>query len=325
MPRPPAPLPRSLGDAFRVRDGIQAGVSASRLRSRDLIAPFHGVRTRALPPSAHGADAVSVDDPSARDRAVRERTLRSAVAYATVMPASAFFTGRTAAILYGLPLDPGDGLDLGVIAPSRAPRGAGIRGVKIEGHLVRLRTIDGLPVSSPASTWAILGRELSVRELIIVGDAIVRIPRGRSGIPLPDARIGTLAQLAAATDAGPRRGVARLRAALPLIREGSSSPLESSFRLDADAAGLPRPDLDVEIRDPRGKLLGISEIVYREHRVVVEVEGDHHRTSRAQWDRDLEKYAAYAAAGWEVVRITSTHLRQGRAVDLVRAALARHE
>ena len=86
---------------------------------------------------------------------------------------------------------------------------------------------------------------------------------------------------------------------------------------------MPPADLDVEIRDASGRLLGISEFAYRERRVVVEIEGDHHRTSRAQWNRDLDKYAAYAAAGWEVVRVTSHHLRQGRAVALVSAALER--
>ncbi|GEK86275.1 hypothetical protein GCM10007198_04050 [Microbacterium aerolatum] len=72
--------------------------------------------------------------------------------------------------------------------------------------------------------------------------------------------------------------------------------------------------------------MGISEFVYREYRVVVEVEGDHHRTERTQWNRDIEKYHAYAEAGIEVVRLTSKHIR-GRhptAVEIVRAALHRH-
>ena len=319
MPRRPAPLPDSLGEVFRTRAGLERGVSRARLGASDLHAPFHGVRVRSGP-----APADDPDDPFARGRRAREREWRRARAYAPLLTASAFFTGRTAAILYGLPLDPGDDLDVGVIAPARAPRGRGVRGVKVEGHLVRVRECEGLPLGSPASTWAMLGRELSVRELVVLGDAIVRIPRGRSGIPHPDARLATRAQLASAVDAGPRRGIARLRSALPLIREGSMSPLETLFRLDAADAGLPPAELDVEMRDASGRLLGISEFVYRTHRVVVEIEGDHHRTSRAQWNRDLEKYAAYAAAGWEVVRVTSSHLRQGRAVELVRAALERH-
>jgi very-short-patch-repair endonuclease len=81
----------------------------------------------------------------------------------------------------------------------------------------------------------------------------------------------------------------------------------------------------MEIRDGRGILLGISEIVYPHYRVVVEVEGDHHRTSRAQWNRDLDKYDAYASGGWETVRLSSLHIRRNRdAVRRVAAALRRH-
>lgn len=167
-------------------------------------------------------------------------------------------------------------------------------------------------------------REARAYAHVIVGDAIVRIPRDRFGIPLPEACLATPEQLAAAIDAGPRRGVARLRAALEDISVGSMSPLETEYRLDAAADALPVPELDVEIRDGSGRLLGISEVVYRPWRVIVEVEGDHHRTSRRQWQRDLDKYAAYAAHGWEVVRVTSTHLRSGSAMPLVRAALRRH-
>jgi hypothetical protein len=145
------------------------------------------------------------------------------------------------------------------------------------------------------------------------------------GRPLPGERLATLEQLERAASAGRRVGVERLRQALPQIRVGSASPLETEFRLDAAAGGLPDPELDVEIRDGRGRLLGISELVYRRFRVVVEVEGDHHRTDRSQWVRDIDKYNAYAAAGWEVVRLTAAHVRgeDARAVRIVREALQR--
>lgn len=54
-------------------------------------------------------------------------------------------------------------------------------------------------------------------------------------------------------------------------------------------------------------------------------QGDHHRTARQQWNRDIEKYAAYASHGWEVVRLTSAHIRgwQPRGVEVVRATLLR--
>ncbi len=43
-----------------------------------------------------------------------------------------------------------------------------------------------------------------------------------------------------------------------------------------------------------------------------------------QWVRDIEKYAAYVAEGWEVVRLTSAHVRGGRAPSMVCEVLRRH-
>ncbi len=238
----------------------------------------------------------------------------------------AFFVGRTAAGFWQLPVDCSGDLEVGVVAPNRAPRRSGIAGRQVAPTLATLRTIDGIAVTSPASTWAMLAPDLSVRELVHVADALVRIPRDRFARRRQDLALCTVEQLHAAVDAGRRNGVARLREAIKSVRVGSASPLESDYRLDAAAAGLPEPALDVEIRDSHGRLLGITEIVYREFRVLVEIEGDHHRTSREQWSRDIEKYAAYTAEGYEVVRLTSAHIRGARptAAETVRAALIRH-
>ncbi len=142
---------------------------------------------------------------------------------------------------------------------------------------------------------------------------------------MPRNRMCTIDDLARMVAAGRRRGIGRLQEALPLVRVGSASTLETEFRLDAAAAGLPTAELDVEIRDDRGALLGITEIVYPLYRTVVEIEGDHHRTDRKQWNRDIDKYAAYAAQGWEVVRLTSAHIRgaERSGVSLVRSVLQR--
>ncbi len=344
MPQPPSPLPDDLGDAFTRAGALAAGVTARRLRAKDLESPFHGVRQRAEPqiapatestPKPEGAATSDVDGaaddarpdaPLARDRAARKAVLQKARAYREVMSPDAFFVGRSAAVAYGVPVEHGDELEVGVRAPSTAPRGRGIRGIKVKPALVHVREHEGLRVSSPASTWAMLARELSVRELVTVGDAIVRIPRDDGGRPQPDRQLATIEQLRLAVEAGPRRrGVAKLREALMHIRVGSSSPLETEYRLDAATAGLPEPELDVVIRDRVGDLLGITEIVYRRYRTLVEIEGDHHRTDKKQWDRDIEKYAAYVAEGWEVVRLTSRHIRGGspHAVTIVRDVLTR--
>ncbi|WP_217274656.1 endonuclease domain-containing protein [Rathayibacter sp. VKM Ac-2835] len=67
---------------------------------------------------------------------------------------------------------------------------------------------------------------------------------------------------------------------------------------------LPREPPGVELFDADGRI-GRVDLLFRRWRVVVEYEGDHHRTDRAQWDRDLIRYERLAAAGWTVVRIAS--------------------
>jgi hypothetical protein len=313
----PSPLPDGLSSTFSVADARAARVSSGRLQASDLDAPFHGVRQMA-------EDAASDDDPSIDDIARRSEQ-RKIQAYASVMRPHAFLAGRTAGVHLGLSVGPGSLLEVGALAPAHAPRGRGIRGIKIAPHLVNVREHAGVRTADAASTWAMLGGELSIRERVALGDQVVRIPRDRRGTLMPGGQLGTIADLTKMVAAGRRRGIARLREALPLIRVGSASPLETDFRLDAATAGLPAPELDVEIRDERGTLLGITEIVFPGYRTAVEIEGDHHRTDREQWNRDIDKYASYAAQGWEVVRLTSAHVRGAdrRGVGIVQSVLQR--
>jgi len=296
-------------------------VPHGRLRAKDLDRPFYGVRARPSEPTAEDGQ----DEPLTSWQVAREDEKARARAFATSMRPHMFFAGRTAAVLQGAPIDPGSRIVVGVFAPARAPRAAGVQGIKVASNLAFVHTYEHLRVTSPASTWAMLGAQLSTRELVTVGDWAVRIPRDMRGRAQPDGQLATVEQLERAVHAGRRVGIARLRDALSMIRVGSASPLETEFRLDAAFAGLPEPGLDVEIRDAAGTLLGITELVYADQRVAVEIEGDHHRRSRAQWERDIDKYAAYAAEGWEVVRLTSKHIRGSRptAVAIVRAALVR--
>lgn len=310
----PNPLPPELGDIFRVADASALGVPKGRLRARDLIAPFWGVRAAAGP----------CDDDGTRDAEARRQVLR----YVPRLAPDAFFTHRSAALLWRLPISVSadEVVHVGVPAPRRPPRGVGVRGHKVASQHVSVRMLDGVPVAGPASTWAQLGAMLDVRDLVAVGDAIVRVPRVTGGRPgHPSSALGTIAQLQAVIFAGRRVGINRLRAALPLIRAGAASRPETHVRLDLADAGLPEPELDVEVRDASGRLLGISEMVYSLWRVAVEYEGDHHRTDTQQWNRDIDKYRAYAEAGWTPVRVTAENLygKGPRPAVLVRAALRR--
>lgn len=334
MPVRPALLPASLGDVFTCRSAMAAGVGRRRLRAGDLAAPHRGVRLRA------SAVPLAIDgDEIDRAAIVHDLVLQRVRAYAAVMPADAIVTGRTALALYRLPLERGDDesiagdllmrgiehLHVGVFPPGRPPRARGVRGTQLSRGLTGVRMLDGVAVTSPATTWAMFGRTLDVPSLVRLGDAIVRIPRDDRGRPLLDQQLATVDQLRAAASVPMRRGRTTLLDALERVRVGSASPLETDWRLGAEDAGLPAFELDVEIRDRGRRLLGIADAAHRGSMTIVEVEGDHHRTSRAQWNRDIEKLAAYVAAGWEPVRLTSAHIRGyvPRAPGMLRDVLVR--
>ena len=143
------------------------------------------------------------------------------------------------------------------------------------------------------------------------GTSIVRIPRDERGVLIARWAPGDRRPARTCGRCGPtrRRGEAS-RGVAAHSRRAAHRRSRPSIASAAAEGGLPEPELDVEIRDARRfGCCGITEVVYRESRTVVEIEGDHHRTDQKQWNRDIDKYAAYIAEGWEVVRLTSRHVR----------------
>ncbi|KJL25995.1 hypothetical protein RL72_01204 [Microbacterium azadirachtae] len=329
--RYPDPLPSSLGDAFTRAEGLAAGLSASRLRGSDLVTPFPGIRM-----TARAYEDMDDGDPFTDP--IAESVRRLSHAYALCLPPGVHLSRSTAAARYRIPLPthafPMRGspslpegervlIEATMPAPGRAPRGPRVRGHQTLASLEPVTLLDGIPISTPAATWASLADRLGIDALVAVGDAIVRIPR----IPGPFGRVlhaplATFEDLDAVIRAGRRIGIRKLREARTLIRIGSASPQETALRLAlTTGTGLPAPALDVDVSS-RGEFLGCSEIAYPDHQVAVEYEGDYHRTDRRRWAKDIDKYQAYTAAGWRVVRITAEHLRRpGEPARRVREAL----
>lgn len=312
-------LPPHLQPAFTSRAAEDAGVTRRRTLAPDLDRPFRGVR--ALP--------LAIVPDEQKHEALRRDIRRLAHAYSLAMPRGAFFSHTTACVLRGLPVRVSprnvQRLDVTVFHPHRHLVARGIHGYSLTPRLGGYEILGGLRVTTAATTWAMMAAQLDFADLLALGDAVVRIermPGTQEILRVPHARID---QLERAAFAGRRIGVAMLREALPLVRTGSASRPESHLRLALIDAGLPEPELDVDVRDERGRLLGCSEMAYPHFRVAVEYEGDHHRTTKDQWYRDIEKYHDYANAGWTVVRITSASLysHHGQAAALVRAALSR--
>lgn len=247
-----------------------------------------------------------------------EALIEAALAYAERMPGGAFLSHIAAAVLWELPLPlavvRGRALDVCVHAPRRAPAGRGVAGHVVHpalAHAVR-HPVHGVAVSSPASTWAMLGSVLpDVRDLVAVADAVIREPMHRSDPP----SLASRAQLEAAVAAGRRLGAARLRAALPSANSRSRSRAETWLRVLLVGAGLPEPVANMDVVEG-GLWLGQLDLAYPELRVAIEYEGEHHLTDPRQWAADIARYDRLVEAGWRVIRVTKAEVF-GRSADLV--------
>lgn len=317
MARTAADLPDELGSEFTLSDAIAAGVSPDRLRRRDLESSFRGVYRRLSPTPDHviaGGRHEPLD--------WQTEHLRKARAFSTLMRDKQwFFCGITAALIWRLPVpnDERTDLEVAVHAPLRPPKRRGIRGFQVRPALADVRELAITRVTTPSSTWAILGSRCGLHDLVAVGDAVVRRERIPRTARLQQPPLATLEDLRFEIDRGRRTGLSRLRQATELIRTGSASAPETHMRLLLTQAGLPEPTLDFDVYDGRGRFLGCSEIAYPGQRTAFEYESEHHRVDRQQWNRDIEKYQDYADAGWRVIRVTS-HLLYREPDLLVRQA-----
>lgn len=338
-------LPGELGAAFGVTEARMRGVSAARLRRRDLGRPFRAARCvvgATLVPDAV-EDAARTYPRTPQEQHMLER----AVQYVPVMSSAAFFSGVTAAVAWGAPLPPGvlvddpdpalvaahrvadtAVVDVSVFWPDRAPRGSGVCGHALRPKMttVHVHPRSGLRLTSPETTWAMLAGMLwHPYDLVAMADFFVhtaRPPRSRPWQRV-DAPLTTVELLEAAVGAGRRVGIARLREALPRVRMQSASRPETWTRLTLVDGGLPEPELDHDVFDADGRFVACVDLAYPRYRIAIEYEGAHHNTA-AHWELDVERYARLEAAGWRVIRVTKTMLFQRPEVVVarVRAALA---
>lgn len=228
-------------------------------------------------------------------------------ALSTVLGDGAVFSHLTAARLWPLDLSreaADEPLHVAVRHPGRAPRRRGVVGHSIRDPEVRAVLRQGLRLTDGASLFCHLATMLALEDLVAVGDALVRGPvRQVAGDQRPWVTRDELERRVAGFT-GP--GARAARRALALVRSGAESRRETRFRLALLDAGLPEPELQVELFDAEGSFLGRVDVFYPGWGVGGEYEGDHHRTDRAQWDRDLIRYERMAAAGYSIVRIAGT-------------------
>ena len=168
-------------------------------------------------------------------------------------------------------------------------------------------TVTGMRVTTAARTAFDIGRGLPVAKAVPVLDALLNA----TGIKPADV-------LTVADRHRRARGIRRLREALELADGGAESPQETRVRLLLVAAGLPKPETQIEFRDLHIRV----DMGWREWKVAVEYDGIQHWENRYQRSWDIERIALLEAAGWIVVRISAEMLSRPEAiVERVKAKL----
>jgi len=108
-----------------------------------------------------------------------------------------------------------------------------------------------------------------------------------------------------------RRGIRRARVALSLVDAGAESPRESWLRLILIRAGLPAPQTQIPVYDYYGQLVAVLDMGWEDIKLAVEYEGDHHRTDRRQFNKDIRRAEALTELGWISVRVTAEDTEGG--------------
>lgn len=189
--------------------------------------------------------------------AVRVHAVCAALQVPTVV------SGVSAAVLHGLDLWKPDLDTVTVSHPKGMARlESDVR--HLDGYLPDedVAEIAGLRVVTPARAVLDIARTGDVTGGTVAADCALNLE-----LTTPELIEATRVRMAAWSGARTMNRVA------DMADGGSQSVLESLSRIDLIRAGLPRPELQVGVFDATGELVGIADMVFREHRTVVEVDG----------------------------------------------------
>lgn len=262
---------------FTRAEALAAGMSDAQLRGPDFRSVLYGLYVHHSVP----------DTPLLRARAAL-----------AVHPEGAVATHFTAARVVGVPV-PAHGFEhVTVPRPSDRRRRRGVRC-----HVAALahedvRVLDGVEISAPLRLFVELAAYLTLVDLVVVGDWLVR--RGH-------VTTGSLVEHCAASA---DRHAAHAREAASYVRARVDSPMETRLRMLLVLAGLPEPSVNLVLRDHTGEIVMRLDLSYPGEKLAVEYDGRQHLESVSQWERDVDRREDLGDGGWRLIRVTSRGIYQ---------------
>ena len=302
--RTPQPLPEAVGSApFTCREALDAGTSRRRLRHPSLLVPSRGIRVPAVFPDPGLGPMV--------------RPLTLITEFSAASHATAF---RLWALPGFLPGADGPGIHISRPDTMAIPRRTGVIGHVGQFFSDEIISLDGLVLTSRVRTWLDISRRMSIDELTVVADHLIRRPR-----PELERRSEAYASIADLAEMLDRHkgtpGIRKARLALEQARVGADSAPETRLRLALARAGLPEALLNAptELRDG---VVRQPDLSYPSDRVAAEYDGDGH-SEAGQVIRDIARDEDFSLAGWTLVRLSKRHMAADArpAVAKIRMAL----
>ncbi|MFP5370332.1 MAG: DUF559 domain-containing protein [Actinomycetes bacterium] len=227
---------------------------------------------------------------------------------ATLLLPDAVVTGRSAAVLWGVPIVAAAARVEVTLPPAAHPRR--ITGLIARRALVRPADVlhrGAVPVTSAEVTAVSLAASLPRDDAVVAVDQLIA-----TGF----VSLAVVRQCAAA---GRGPGSARTRAVCGLADGLAESPQETRLRLLIGRSDLPSPVAQYRVRDGERRVARVD-FAWPDHRVAVEYDGLWH-AERGQFAKDRQRLNRLQAAGWRVVFVTAADLARPREL-VVRIAAA---
>jgi very-short-patch-repair endonuclease len=224
-------------------------------------------------------------------------------AWRRMLPAHAVFAGRTAAWLHGLEVEPAQPVEVALPLKSELRPRQGLSVWRCDVDPAEVAIARGIRATTLPRTLLDLCARRPPLEALIALDMACRM-RMTWDVP----------------EFSGRPGAARLRR-LTGLAAPAESPMETRLRWLLITAGLPRPEVQVDLHDSRGRFIARADLFYRDARLVIEFDGGNHRERMIGDDR---RQNLITGAGFRLLRFTSADVYQRADVVVaqVRGALA---
>ena len=215
-------------------------------------------------------------------------------AWSRRLPAESVFSGKTAAFILGLDFEPANPVEvtLPLDTSLRSRAGLSVRRNCLSSREVRAvrglrttnihRTLRGLCATLPP-VEALVAIDMALHRRLVNPDSLRHLSLAKFGAP-------------------------------------AESAMDTRLRWLLIQAGLPRPDVQTDLRDGEGRFLGRADLYYPAARLVLEYDGGNHRERLVS---DNRRQNLLMNAGFRVLRFTAVdvHQRADVVVAQVRGAL----